>query len=231
MFMNSKKQLDLDERVFIIYPLIEESEKLDLKAATESFMLLKETVFREYPMALLHGRLAPDEKSEIMQGFVSGSIKILVSTTVIEVGVDVPEATIMIVQHAERFGLSQLHQLRGRVGRGKKTSWCILMTPHTIGSNAEERMRIITSTTDGFKIAEEDLKLRGWGDLCGTKQHGLPLFKIADPVKDHNLLVSARRDAGEIIEKDPQLQRAENISIRNKLRELYRSQFHLMKIG
>ena len=105
------------------------------------------------------------------------------------------------------------------------------MTPHTIGSNAEERMRIITSTTDGFKIAEEDLKLRGWGDLCGTKQHGLPLFKIADPVKDHNLLVSARRDAGEIIEKDPQLQRAENISIRNKLRELYRSQFHLMKIG
>jgi ATP-dependent DNA helicase RecG len=226
-----KKQLDLDERAFIVYPLVEESEKLDLKAATESFEALKGTVFKGYPMALIHGRLKQDEKARIMRGFIAGDIKILVSTTVIEVGVDIPEATIMMVQHAERFGLSQLHQLRGRVGRGPKRAWCILMTPHNVGKVAEERMRIMVNTTDGFKIAEEDLKLRGWGDLCGTKQHGLPLFRIADPVNDRSILLSARQDAGIIVEEDPQLQKDENKKLGHKLRELYQAQYHLVNIG
>jgi ATP-dependent DNA helicase RecG len=226
-----KKQIELDERAFIIYPLVQESEKLDLKAASESFENLKKTVFKGYPMALIHGRLKQDEKTRIMREFLAGTIKILVSTTVVEVGVDIPEATIMVIQHSERFGLSQLHQLRGRVGRGQKHSCCFLMTPHNIGTSAEERMRIMVNTTDGFKIAEEDLRIRGWGDLCGTKQHGLPYFKIADPVNDQSILISARQDAGEIVAQDPQLQRDLNIQLRNKLKEKYQAQYHLVKIG
>jgi ATP-dependent DNA helicase RecG len=226
-----QKRVKLDERAFIIYPLIEESEKLDLKAACESFENMKQTVFKEYPMALIHGRLASEEKTRIMRDFIAGKIKILVSTTVVEVGVDVPEATMMVIQHAERFGLSQLHQLRGRVGRGGQEAWCILITPHAIGKIAEKRMQIMVNTTDGFKIAEEDLHMRGWGDLCGTKQHGLPLFKIADPLNDREILITTRRDAEMIVQEDPLLRRDYNKRLQDKLKEMYQTQYHLVNIG
>jgi ATP-dependent DNA helicase RecG len=150
-----------------------------------------------------------------MRSFVKGEINILFSTTVIEVGVDIPNATIMLIEHAERFGLSQLHQLRGRVGRGTEKSYCILKTPKKVSETAQRRLKIMTKTTDGFMIAEEDLKLRGWGEFFGTRQHGLPVFKIANPVLDQEILQSAREDAFEIVENDPHLRNPGNKDLKN----------------
>ena len=220
-----------NEQAYIVFPLVEESEKIDLKAATESFEILKSTYFKSIPSALLHGRMKSEEKKKIMEKFSSGKIKILVTTTVIEVGVDVPRATIMLIEHAERFGLAQLHQLRGRVGRSDMKSLCILKTPNKIGETAELRMRAMTGSTDGFFIAEEDMRLRGWGDFFGTKQHGMPEFKLANPITDYHLLKQSREDAFAIVGEDPELRSADNLSIRNFIRKNYIHKMGLIKIG
>ncbi len=219
------------EQVYIVYPLVEESEKLDLKAATEAYRFLSAGPFKDFKVGLLHGRMKAAEKEEIMRLFVSGKIHILVATTVIEVGVDVPNATIMLIEHAERFGLSQLHQLRGRVGRGRKKSYCILKTPFNIGEVAQKRMRIMTETSDGFLIAEKDLELRGWGDFFGTKQSGMPDFKLANPIADREILEDARKDAFQLVQKDPQLRLPEHAQLRRTLKENWSERWRLARIS
>jgi ATP-dependent DNA helicase RecG len=226
-----KDHVKKGEQVFIVYPLVEESEKIDLKAATESYKNLSENYFKNYSAALLHGKMKSLEKERIMRGFASGNISILFATTVIEVGVDVPNATIMLVEHAERFGLSQLHQLRGRIGRGQKKSFCILKTPYKIGENAEKRLQIMTETSDGFRIAEEDLNLRGYGEFFGTRQHGLPAFKIANPILDQQILIEARRDAFRIIQTDPQLRENANAHLREYFTLKYSDRVNYIKIS
>ncbi|HHJ52691.1 MAG TPA: ATP-dependent DNA helicase RecG [Caldithrix abyssi] len=219
------------EQIYIVYPLVEESEKLDLKAATEAYRFLSAGPFKDFKVGLLHGRMKAAEKEEIMRLFVSGKIHILVATTVIEVGVDVPNATIMLIEHAERFGLSQLHQLRGRVGRGRKKSYCILKTPFNIGEVAQKRMRIMTETSDGFLIAEKDLELRGWGDFFGTKQSGMPDFKLANPITDREILEDARKDAFLLVQKDPQLRLSEHAQLRRTLKENWSERWRLARIS
>jgi ATP-dependent DNA helicase RecG len=168
---------------------------MDLKDATRRYEYLRDTVFPKLPIGLLHGKMKPLDKERVMSAFVAGEIKILVSTTVIEVGVDVPNASVMIVEHAERFGLSQLHQLRGRVGRGAEKSYCILLTTDKRTAVAEERLGVMAKTSNGFVIAEKDLELRGPGELLGTRQSGLPEFRIGNIVRDQPLLEEAKREA------------------------------------
>ncbi|HKG48214.1 MAG TPA: ATP-dependent DNA helicase RecG [Pyrinomonadaceae bacterium] len=189
------REVKAGRQVYVVYPLVEESEKMDLKDATHRYEYLRDTVFPRLSVGLLHGKMKPAEKEKVMSAFVAGEIKILVSTTVIEVGVDVPNASVMIVEHAERFGLSQLHQLRGRVGRGAEKSYCILLTSDTKTVNAEERLGIMAKTNDGFIIAEKDLELRGPGELLGTKQSGLPEFRIGNIVRDQAILEKAKQEA------------------------------------
>ncbi|MFN2515664.1 MAG: ATP-dependent DNA helicase RecG [Pyrinomonadaceae bacterium] len=189
------REVQAGRQVYVVYPLVEESEKMDLKDATRRYEYLRDTVFRKYTIGLVHGRMKTADKDEVMRRFVAGEINILVSTTVIEVGVDVSNASLMIVEHAERFGLSQLHQLRGRVGRGAKKSYCVLLTSDKKTSVAEERLGIMAKTNDGFLIAEKDLELRGPGELLGTKQSGLPEFRIANLVRDQQILEAARKEA------------------------------------
>ena len=187
-------ELEQGRQAYVVYPVIEESEKLDLKSATEGFKRLSE-VFKGRRVALLHGRLKSDDKETIMRAFAAGEIDVLVSTTVIEVGVDVANATLMLVEHAERFGLAQLHQLRGRVGRGAHSSLCILMTPGRLNDVARQRIQAMTATTDGFRLAEVDLNLRGPGEVAGTRQSGIPEFRVANLVTDSELLSLAQKEA------------------------------------
>ena len=191
-------------QVYVVYPLVEESEKMDLKDATQRYEYLRDKVFPKCTVGLVHGKMKTAQKEEVMRRFVAGEIQILVSTTVIEVGVDVPNASLMIVEHAERFGLSQLHQLRGRVGRGAEKSYCILLTSDKKTSVAEERLGIMAKTNDGFVIAEKDLELRGPGELLGTKQSGLPEFRVANLVRDQKFLESARKEAEFFLAKGDQ---------------------------
>jgi ATP-dependent DNA helicase RecG len=186
---------------YVVYPLIEESEKLDLRSATEGVEKLA-GLFPRYKVALLHGRLKSDEKDAIMRAFASGEIEILVSTTVIEVGVDVANATMMLIENAERFGLAQLHQLRGRVGRGSHRSLCVLKTSHRLSDTARERIQAMVSTTDGFRLAEVDLRLRGPGEVAGTRQSGMPEFRIANLMEDGLLLALAQREARSWVERE-----------------------------
>ncbi len=189
-----RTQLDEGRQAYIIYPLVEESEKVDLKAATEMADHLSQDVFPEYRVALLHGRMTQDAKDRVMGAFVRGEFHILVSTTVVEVGVDVANATVMVVEHAERFGLSQLHQLRGRVGRSEHKSYCILLYQSPLSEQGRDRLKALTETTDGFEIAERDLALRGPGDFFGTRQSGLPTLRVGDLLRDHQLMEEARRE-------------------------------------
>jgi ATP-dependent DNA helicase RecG len=182
-------------QVYVVYPLVEESEKIDLRDATRRYEYLRDTVFPKLSVGLLHGKMKPAEKEEVMRAFVAGEIKILVSTTVIEVGVDVPNASVMIVEHAERFGLSQLHQLRGRVGRGAEKSFCVLLTSDKKTLVAQERLGIMARTSNGFIIAEKDLEIRGPGEMLGTRQSGLPEFRIANLIRDQSILEKARNAA------------------------------------
>ncbi len=189
------REVRAGRQVYVVYPLVEESEKMDLKDATRRYEYLRDTVFPKFSVGLLHGRMKPAEKEEVMRRFVAGEIQILVSTTVIEVGVDVPNASVMIVEHAERFGLSQLHQLRGRVGRGAEKSYCLLLTSDRKTSVAQERLGIMAQTSNGFIIAEKDLELRGAGELLGTKQSGLPEFRVGNLVRDLQILEKAKQEA------------------------------------
>ncbi len=198
-----RRAIDADDRVYWVCPLVEESDVLDVAAAEERYAVLK-TLFGD-KVGLIHGRMKGPEKDEIMSKFQSGDLSILVATTVIEVGIDVPEATIMVIEHAERFGLAQLHQLRGRVGRGERPSSCLLLYQTPLSENAKARLGIMRETEDGFRIAEEDLKLRGPGDLLGVRQSGLPDLRIADLMIDADLLTAAHDDAELIIREDPDL--------------------------
>jgi ATP-dependent DNA helicase RecG len=188
-------EIDAGRQAYVIYPLVEESEKVDVKAATEMADTLSHDIFPQYRVGLLHGRMKGDGKDRVMRAFAAGEIQILVSTTVVEVGVDVANATVMIVEHAERFGLSQLHQLRGRVGRGAKQSSCFLLYQSPLSDEGRERLKAMTETTDGFIIAERDLNLRGPGDFFGTRQAGMPTFRMIDLVRDRELLDVAHREA------------------------------------
>ena len=226
-----REHLDRGEQAYIVYPLVEESEKLDLKAATEGYHHLSAGPFRGYNLALLHGRMKGTEKERIMSAFVKKEVQVLVATTVIEVGVDVANATIMLIEHAERFGLSQLHQLRGRVGRGEQKSYCILKTPYNIGEYAQQRMKIMTETNDGFIIAERDLELRGWGDFFGTKQSGMPQFKLANPITDRDILEKARQDAFDLVQADPFLRSPENAPLTRYFKKHLKGRMELSKIG
>jgi len=190
-----RREIEQGRQAYVIYPLIEESAKVDLKAATEMADHLSQDVFPDLRVALLHGRLKQDAKDRVMGAFVRGEFDILVSTTVIEVGVDVGNATVMVIEHAERFGLSQLHQLRGRVGRGAHKSFCILLYQYPITDQGRERLKALTDTTDGFEIAERDLELRGPGDFFGTRQSGMPTLRVGDLLRDHALMEEARREA------------------------------------
>ena len=198
-----EREIKLGRQVYIVYPLIEESEKSDLKAAAKMYDKLRLDHFPQYTVGLLHGRMKPAEKDEIMSEFVAGRLDILVSTTVIEVGVDVPNATLMVIEHAERFGLSQLHQLRGRVGRGADQSFCVLLTDFKKTAVAKERLGIMEATTDGFKIAEKDLEIRGQGEILGVRQSGIQTFKIGNIARDLDILIAARTEAETLINDHP----------------------------
>jgi ATP-dependent DNA helicase RecG len=190
-----RKQIDAGRQAYVIYPLVEESDKVDLKAATEMADHLAQDVFPAYRVALLHGRMKQDAKDRVMGAFARGEFDVLVSTTVVEVGVDVANAAVILVEHAERFGLSQLHQLRGRVGRGPYQSYCILLYQAPLTDQGRDRLKALTETTDGFEIAERDLQLRGPGDFFGTRQSGMPTLRVGDLLRDHQLMEDARREA------------------------------------
>ncbi len=215
-----RRQLDAGHQVYIVYPLVNENEKLDLKSVEEGFAKAEE-VYAPYKVALVHGKLKPAVKDEQMNRFASGEASVLVATTVIEVGVNVPNATTMIIENAERFGLSQLHQLRGRVGRGADRSYCVLMSKHQIGADTRKRLEIMTSTTDGFVIAEADMQMRGPGDIEGTAQSGLPFdFKIANLACDGQISSLARRAAEKMLDADPELTDPENRTFAYALAEM-----------
>lgn len=208
-----KRSIATGSRVYWVCPLVEESEKIDAAAAEERYDYLVRQ-FGSERVGLVHGRMKGADKDAVMESFKDGALDILVATTVIEVGVDVPEATVMIIEHAERFGLAQLHQLRGRIGRGEKPSACVLMYGALVSETAKQRMKVMRDTDDGFVIAEKDLELRGAGELLGTKQSGLPSFQVADLACHGDLLATARRDAQLILETDPELETARGRALR-----------------
>ena len=225
-----REQMQAGRQVYVVYPLVEESEALDLRAATDMASRLQSEVFPEFRVGLLHGRMSFGEKDAVMSEFRSGAIQLLVSTTVIEVGIDVPNATVMLVEHAERFGLSQLHQLRGRVGRGSEKSYCILMS-QAASEEARRRLAAMEETSDGFRIAEADLGIRGPGDFIGTRQSGLPSFRVADLVRDAAVLEEARKEAFALVAADPDLARPEHRALRAGVLARWRGKLDLASVG
>jgi ATP-dependent DNA helicase RecG len=226
-----RDQVRLGRQVFVVYPLVEESEKMDLKAASQMAEHLQSDIFPGLRVGLLHGRMSPVEKEAVMASFTSREFDILVSTTVIEVGIDVPNATLMVIEHAERFGLSQLHQLRGRVGRGQEKSYCILMTTGKLSEDGEKRLRVMESTCDGFRIAEADLEIRGPGDFLGTRQAGMPDFRVANILRDGSLLEKARRAAFDLLERDPELSSPSHAPLQAELLRRWGKRLELATIG
>jgi ATP-dependent DNA helicase RecG len=221
-----RAQVEEGRQAYVVYPLVEESDKVSLKAATEMADHLAQEVFPDLRVGLLHGRMKAGGKERVMQAFAAGELDILVATTVVEVGVDVPNASVMLVEHAERFGLSQLHQLRGRVGRGRYQSYCCLLYQHPLSDEAKERLRAMTDTTDGFEIAERDLQLRGPGDFFGTRQAGVPTFRLIHLVRDHRLLETARVEATAWLESTAPAKDA-----MKALLDSWSSRFKLVQIG
>ena len=223
------QEIEKGRQAYIVYPLIEESENISAKAVSEEFEKLKEA-FPQFRLAMLHGQMSRSEKESIMKDFAAHKTDILVATPVIEVGIDVPNATIMVIENAERFGLASLHQLRGRVGRGKHESYCVLVAQNK-GSIARERLSIICQTCDGFKIGERDMQLRGPGEILGTRQSGELEFKTADLLKDKNILQWALQDRDELLKMDPLLQRPEHAPFKKRLQELYQKNWHLIDLS
>ena len=222
-------QLAAGRQAYVVYPLIDESDKIALKAATAEYETLATGQFAHRRVALLHGRLSTEEKDRVMRRFRDGEVDLLVSTTVIEVGIDVANATVMVIEHPERFGLSQLHQLRGRVGRGAEESFCILLGD--VGPESHERLRHMIETEDGFAIARADLQIRGMGDLFGERQSGLPAFKIADPVRDEMLSEMAREVAEKLLHADPMLTAPGNRALQRVLTSRYGRALELFRVG
>ena len=219
-----RKQLQMGRQAYIVYPLIQESEKSDLKNLEEGYDLIREA-FPEYQVCMVHGKMKAAEKEAQMQRFVSGEAQIMVATTVIEVGVNVPNASVMIIENAERFGLAQLHQLRGRVGRGAEQSYCILMTSYKINQDTRKRLELMTETNDGFRIAEADMQMRGPGDMEGTQQSGIAFnLQIANLAKDGQILQAARDEANALLDSDERLERPENYIVRKELNRIFERQ-------
>ncbi len=248
IFAFVRAEVQKGRQAYIVYPLIEESEKVDLKAATAEYEIFRTKIFPDFKIGLLHGRLSSEEKDALMQQFKKRTIDILVATTVIEVGIDIANATIMIIENAERFGLSQLHQLRGRVGRGAEQSYCILLTDEQYAKQklqlmndrakareeiqaTQKRLATMVATNDGFKISEVDLELRGAGDYFGTRQSGVPNFKVANIVTDHELLLLARTEAFDIVAHDPHLRSPEHKHIRTQFENAFKDLLSYVRIG
>jgi ATP-dependent DNA helicase RecG len=225
-----EEELKKGRQGYVVFPLIEESEHTVLRAATPEFERLRTEVFPHRRLGLLHGQLTSDEKESVMRAFRSRDLDLLVSTSVVEVGIDVPNATVIVIEHAERFGLSQLHQLRGRVGRGDAPSLCILVAEG--GKESQERLKVLRDTTDGFEIARADLRIRGQGDLFGAQQHGKdPLLRFADLSRDEELLTRARDLARSIVSRDPELSRPEHQRMRSLLETRHAERLAMWKVG
>jgi len=226
-----KRAVDKGQQAYVVYPLVEENEDLPLRDATSMAEALATSVFHGYRVGLVHGRMKSAEKDAVMRRFKGGELQVLVSTTVIEVGIDVPRATVMVIEHADRFGLAQLHQLRGRVGRGSDQSYCLLIAPYRRGDEAHRRLQAMVETTDGFRIADIDLEIRGPGDLLGTRQSGLPDFRVANLIRDRSLLDEARRAADAWLAQDPELERPESAAIRRVMRHRWSGRLGLAEVG
>jgi ATP-dependent DNA helicase RecG len=226
----ARRELEAGRQAYVVYPLVEESEKSDLADATSGADELRR-VLAPHTVGLLHGKMKPEEKEAVMSRFRKGEIHVLVATTVIEVGVDVPNATVMIVEHAERFGLSQLHQLRGRVGRGAARSQCLLIAHYArAGDDARERLRTLVRSQDGFEIARADLRIRGPGEMLGTRQAGLPVFEVADLYRDEAILDEAREEAFRLVDEDPELGQPAHAPTAEAL-ERWSSRLSLARVG
>jgi ATP-dependent DNA helicase RecG len=226
-----RDEIKKGRQAYIVYPIIDESEKLDLKSASENFEILKKSVFPELKVALIHGRMFWYEIDETINDFKDGKIDILVSTTVIEVGIDIPNAAIMVIEEAQRFGLSQLHQLRGRVGRGAEQSYCILMAGSSLNEITKIRLNTLVETTDGFKISEADMRLRGPGEFFGIRQSGELKFNAADLFKDREIIEKAREAAFKLVDADPQLRSSENQPIKENFQLNYKDSMNLIKVA
>jgi ATP-dependent DNA helicase RecG len=225
-----QRRLAEGDQVYIVYPLVEESDSLDLKAATAEVQRVRRELLPGARVGLLHGRMKKEQKQAVMKDFAAHRLDVLVATTVVEVGVDVPNATVMVIQHAERYGLSALHQLRGRVGRGDKPSACLLFADAR-GGTARKRLDVLCETTDGFRIAEEDLRIRGPGELLGTRQHGYPELRVANLVDDVALLTQARDDASKLAAEDPRLNEPGHNRLRGALRRRFRDKVAFINVG
>jgi len=217
-------------QAYIVHPLIEESKTLELKSVTEEYERLSKDTFKDFRLGMLHGQMKGKEKAAVMEKFLSREIDILVATPVIEVGIDVKNATVMLIQNAERFGLASLHQLRGRVGRGSEESICLLVSAAST-DDAAERIKIMCETNDGFKIGEQDMKMRGPGTVLGTEQHGESDLRAGDVFRDREILESAILDRDELFNSDPNLVKPEHFSFRKKLTALYAKRWHLIDLS
>ena len=225
-----QEQLEKGRQAYLVFPLVSESETLELKAAESMYKELTEGVFREQRLGLLHGQMDGAEKNKIMRRFRQGDLDILVSTTIVEVGVDVPNANVMLVGNAERFGLAQLHQLRGRIGRGTYKSYCLLQG-NPGSEDAWKRLQVMEQTTDGFKIAEEDLRIRGMGNLLGAEQSGTPGLRLADPVKDQRILKAAREEAMQLFAEGVEFKGGDWHFLRDGMEALYAEVRKYLKVG
>jgi ATP-dependent DNA helicase RecG len=227
-----RKQIAEGRQIYVVFPLISESESMDFRNLVEGYDAFKvDFPEPQYKISCVHGKLSAEEKEREMQKFVRGESHIMLATTVIEVGIDVPNASVMVIENAERFGLSQLHQLRGRVGRGANQSYCILLSDVKLTAESRKRLEAMTATNDGFEIAEYDLKLRGPGDLAGTKQSGMIQFKLINILKDEKIISAARDFAKAILEKDPTLSLPENIILRSQLEKKKKNQSEYYQVG
>jgi ATP-dependent DNA helicase RecG len=227
-----RKQVAAGRQAYVVYPVIEETEESELKAAISMYNKLRRDLLADARIGLLHGRMPAEEKEDAMRRFQSGQVQVLVSTTVIEVGVDVSNATVMVIEHAERFGLAQLHQLRGRIGRGSAKSFCILITGRKVSEDAEQRLAAMVSTTDGFQLAELDLQLRGPGEFFGTRQAGMPTLRVANLVRDRELLELAKREAASLLTAAPdEVSRNEAETAFRHLRSHWNRRYGLVEVG
>jgi ATP-dependent DNA helicase RecG len=224
------EELKKGSQAYIVYPLIDESDKVELKSAVAEAEILSKSVFKDFKVGLLHGKIKRDEKNEIMQKFKERKFDILIATTVIEVGIDIPNAAVMIIHHADRFGLSALHQLRGRIGRGTKKSFCYLLGDAK-SETARMRLKIMTTINDGFKIAEEDLQMRGPGEFMGTIQHGFPEFKAGNLIKDTDIIAFAKDFSRKLIEEDPTLLLPQNAILKHLINIAFAKKLQLISVG
>lgn len=230
-YKHIRKKIAIGEQAYIVYPLVEETEKSDLLAATEGFESLQKEIFPDFKLGLLHGRLRPEEKEQLMRDFKAGDIQMLVSTTVIEVGIDVPNASVMMIEHAERFGLAQLHQLRGRVGRGAAESHCLLMRSERCSEVGRQRLAVMVENNDGFRIAEADLEIRGPGEVLGTRQSGMPDFRVANLLKDGRILEEARQEAFHLVEDKDFIDNPQYEDLRLELKKRWGGRLELASLG